>query len=218
MLSVGDTVLLETISNNDDDKIVFRSKVLDIKDGTFSIGPPLKEDTNRTEPIIPENTTFQAQFVAKNQKVYKFQTKLIEKIRDNIAMFELELPDESEFINIQRRSFIRVEAQLKVKVLSPENKFPAFDTYSVDISAGGLKLILPKNIELEKEESVVCSFILPLSKNDVFLQMKSRVVRVTDKISNQYVSLEFEEITEQERQLIVQYCFERQLALRKKGF
>lgn len=218
MLSVGDTVLLETITSDDDDKIVFRSKVLDIKDDTFSIGPPIKEDTNRTEPIIPENTEFQAQFVAKNQKVYKFQTKLIEKKRDGIAMFELELPAEEDFIQIQRRSFIRVEAQLKIKVISPGNEFPAFDTYSVDISAGGLKLILPKNITLEEEQLVICSFILPLSQNDVFMQLKSRVVRITDRISNRYASLQFEDITENERQSIVKYCFERQLALRKKGF
>lgn len=218
MLSVGDTVLLETITSDDDDKIVFRSKVLDIKDDTFSIGPPIKEDTNRTEPIIPENTEFQAQFVAKNQKVYKFQTKLIEKKRDGIAMFELELPAEEDFIQIQRRSFIRVVAQLKIKVISPGNEFPAFDTYSVDISAGGLKLILPKNITLEEEQLVICSFILPLSQNDVFMQLKSRVVRITDRISNRYASLQFEDITENERQSIVKYCFERQLALRKKGF
>lgn len=218
MLSIGDTVLLETIASDDDDKIVFRSKVLDIKDGTFSIGPPIKEETNRTEPIILENTAFEVQFVAKNQKVYKFQTKVIEKKRNGITMFELELPDEKEFINIQRRSFIRVEAQLKVKVISPSNEFSAFDTYSVDISAGGLKAILPKNITLEEEQAAICSFILPLSENDVFMQLKSKVVRITDKISKRYVSFQFEGITEHERQSIVKYCFERQLALRRKGF
>lgn len=218
MLSVGDTVFMETISNDDDEKIVFRSKVLDIKDGTFLIGPPIKEETNRTEPIIPENTAFEVQFVAKNQKVYKFQTKIIEKKRDGVAMFALELPDEKEFINIQRRSFIRVEAQLKVKVISPDNEFPTFDTYSVDISAGGLKLILPKNITLKEEQLAICTFILPLSQNDVYMQLKSRVVRLTDKISKRYVSLQFEDITENQRQSIVKYCFERQLALRKKGF
>lgn len=219
MLSIGDIVVMESISSENDEKIIFRSKVLDIKDDTFLIGPPIKEETNRTEPIIPEDTAFEVQFVAKNQKVYKFQTKLIEKKRaDGIAMFVLELPDEKDFIYIQRRSFIRVEALLKVKVISPNNEFSAFDTYSVDISAGGLKLILPKNITLEEEQLVICSFILPISENDVYMQLKSRVVRITDRISNRYVSLQFEDITENERQSIVKYCFERQLELRKKGF
>lgn len=218
MLSVGDIILMETISDNEDEKIVFRSKVLDIKDDSFLIGPPIKEETNRTEPIILENTTFEVQFVAKNQKVYKFQTKVIDKKRNGIAMFALELPDEKEFINIQRRSFIRVDAQLKVKVISPDNEFPAFDTISVDISAGGLKLILPKNITIEKDQLAICTFVLPLSQNDVYMQLKSKVVRITDKISKRYMSLQFEDITENDRQSIVKFCFERQLALRKKGF
>lgn len=214
MLSIGDTLLLESLSQ---EKEIFRSKVIDIHKNSFFIGPPIKEKTNRTEPIIIENTPFRVQFVAKNQKVYKFQTKVINKQLENITKFEFELPEKDKFINIQRRSFIRVETQLKVKVFSLNNEFTPFDTYTTDISAGGLSIVLLNKETLEKGQVVICSLVLPLAEENVYLRQPSSVVRITDKISNQFASLKFEQMNEKDQQSLVRYCFERQVALRKKG-
>lgn len=217
MLSIGDTLLLETVSD-DGKKQVFRSKVLDIKDKSFLIGPPIKEASNRTEPIILEHTLFSAQFVAKNQKVFQFNTKILKKNLEKITTFEMELPKEEGFVPIQRRSFIRINTQLKVKVFSLNNEFSPFDTYTTNISAGGLKLVLPDEILLEKAQTLICSFVLPLQDDSVYVRQLCKVVRITDHISKRYASLKFEQINETDRQSIIRYCFERQLALRKKGF
>lgn len=217
MLSIGDVLILETAAE-EGDKEVFRSKVLDITDRSFFIGPPLKEASNRTEPIILEGTSFQVQFVAKNQKVYQFNTTVLKKSLKNIPTFEMERPKKEDFVPIQRRSFIRIETQLKVKVFSLHNEFAPFDTYTTNISAGGLNLVLPKQVTLENEQIVRCSFILPLQDDDIYLQLTCKVVRLTDKMPHRYASVKFEQISEKERQSIVRYCFERQLALRKKGF
>lgn len=217
MLSIGDILLLETISD-EGEKQVFRSKVMDIKDSSFFIGPPIKEDTNRTEPIILEQTPFQVQFVAKNQKVYKFHAKILKKHLENISTFEMELPNEDEYVPIQRRSFIRVDTQLKVKVFSLNNEFSPFDTFTTNISAGGLNLVLPNEAVLEKDQTIICSFVLPLQEDNVYLRQRCQVVRITNNNSKRYASLKFEQINENNRQSLVRYCFERQLALRKKGF
>lgn len=216
MLSIGDTLVLETV-NEQGEKEVYRTKVMDIHEHSFFISPPVREESNRTEPIIPIDTYFQAQFVAHDQKVYTFHTKVLQKYLENIATFELELPSKDEFIQIQRRSFIRVNTQLKVKVFSISHEFSPFDTYTTDISAGGLNLVLPDNIKLKKDQVIMCSFILPLKNEEIFLQLNCVVVRTSEKNSKHFASLKFEKISEKERQFLVQYCFQRQLDLRKKG-
>ncbi len=218
MISIGDTIILESLDNQNE-KELYRSKVIDIKESSIFIGPPIKEKTNRTEPILLENTSFDVQFVAKDKKVYRFKTKVLSKQIDNITMFELDLPHQEEFINIQRRSFIRVESQLKVKVFSLNNDFLPFDTYTTNISAGGLSLVFPSEHTLEKDQVVLCSFVLSIrSEDNVYIQQPCKVVRVTNNETNQYASLEFEEMSEADRQYLVRFCFEQQLALRKKGY
>ena len=83
LLSIGDTLVLETV-NEQGEKEVYRTKVMDIHEHSFFISPPVREESNRTEPIIPIDTYFQAQFVAHDQKVYTFHTKVLQRKYRNI--------------------------------------------------------------------------------------------------------------------------------------
>lgn len=56
------------------------------------------------------------------------------------------------------------------------------------------------------------------SEDNVYIQQPCKVVRITNNETNEYASLEFKEMSETDRQYLVRFCFERQLALRKKGY
>ena len=126
-----------------------------------------------------------------------------------------------EITRIQRRNFVRVPCDIDatVRVLSvAENgsgdSFP--DAYSAtieDISAGGVQLKGSENLPLATNVELL--FTLPdteTTMNEVFAE----VVRGSDSEQPPYVlGLEFTSITENKRNDIIQYVYDRQIEIKQ---
>lgn len=215
MLEIGDIIELEPNFNEDPRK--FRSKVVDVGEHSIFISLPTNDDTS-TDGVFLIGLTCNAKFVSKDKTAYTFPTKIIGRKKEKILMFELSLPPKDEFIRIQRRSYVRVEAQINVNISAMNGEFPTFKSITFDISGGGLSVLLPEKHTLSNGLKIQCSFTLPFQSGDrMYFQQTCSVVRISEYNEMEKASFTFEEIEEKDRQAIIRYCFERQLALRKKG-
>lgn len=129
-------------------------------------------------------------------------------------------PDEVR--RIQRRDFVRVPCDIDatVRVLtagegdSTENLPEAFPATIDDISAGGVQIKGDVNLPFQAEVELL--FTLPEKEtkmNEVFAE----VVRESDSEEPPFVmGLEFTSITENKRNDIIQYVYDRQITIKQE--
>jgi PilZ domain len=110
----------------------------------------------------------------------------------------------------QRREFVRVPS-LETVVLATEGPSRAIDTHAIDLSGGGMLLSMAAGLVLDS----VVRFSLRLGPRAGEIAGRARVVR-TDPEGRR--ALVFEEISQDDRQRLIHFVFERQReALAKLG-
>ncbi|NLB88229.1 MAG: hypothetical protein GX790_03250 [Syntrophomonadaceae bacterium] len=151
-------------------------------------------------------------FTAK-KKTYAFETKITNRHRDPIPVLEVEKP--SQLIKIQRRSYVRLPANLDVTftILPDEAEYKGI---TLDISAGGA-LILTK-AHLEKGQ--LLNFKLNLPKRES-IYCKAKVLRIIHKAKNSTeenkIAIQFINLRESKEDQIFNYIFEKQREWIQKG-
>lgn len=126
----------------------------------------------------------------------------------------LSCPPTEEFIKIQRREFVRVETAVDVAVEN-NDEFQQFVTE--DISAGGLLLNITSGANFREGDTVNLLIVLPFSNGEIcYVQTESLVVKIFERDSRSYASIQFSGTDDIDKQHIVRFCFERQLQKRKK--
>lgn len=213
MLKIGGILTLEPLDNDLDEK--YKCKVADFEDDKIYIDYPINIQTNRTTFLI-NSMTFNALFITDNNVAYKFTTQVIGKVKKNIPLVILHFPGEDHVIKIQRRQFVRVETAVDVSLSLPNSNLQ-LPTITDDISAGGCAVLLPKNTNIPQNEEGEGLFVLPLQAGYHYLQLSFTVIRVWEKSGKTIASLKFIDLSPKENQILLRFCFERQLELRKKG-
>ncbi|MDI3537982.1 MAG: hypothetical protein PWP12_14 [Bacillota bacterium] len=125
------------------------------------------------------------------------------------------------FEKVQRRSFVRLEANLPVvvRVLEevdgvPEKIPEEVKTTTLDISGGGALLVFPCRLRLETPLE------LTISLPDEKISCEAKVRRVIEgKVPQRtvYLGVEFTAISPRDQDKIVKFIFERQRELRQRG-
>lgn len=198
----------------------FRCKVLDHEDGKLYIDYPVSSLTGRTA-FLMDGMKLSVQFVdpASASALYLFQTEVIGRVKRNIPMIMLHDPGAKEYIRIQRRKFVRVEAAVDAAI-ADENS-PLFSSVTENISAGGAAIVLPPSFQDPGEQAVFSLYIvLPREQDEpLYVETAAQLIRiVTNEHSGRRVgSFQFLDIDHAVQQLILRYCFDRQLELRRKG-
>lgn len=218
MLTIGNTIVLKPFTNNNNNENVeYRTKIVDIYEDTFFIELPVNKKTEKTE-IFNNGTRFTSLITIKNNAIYEFPTKLISRKTENIPMLELSIPMKEKFVRIQRRSHVRVDfiTHIEMQLIRTDN--PLFPTIMFNISGGGMAAILPKKYQVNVNDLIMCRFLLPCKSGDVFFNELCKIVRIVyDKENKQNkVFMLFQNIKERERQKIIQFCFQKQLEVRRK--
>ncbi|MFG6494372.1 flagellar brake domain-containing protein [Fictibacillus sp. UD] len=216
MISVGELLFLEPLFS--DKKNKYRCKVYDVKDDHLYIDYPSNEKTNRTEYFF-DGTQFKASFVDKEKNVFTFRTELLGRKIENIPVLMIASPKEEEIQKIQRREFVRVETMIDVSVVNSNDSYPPFNSVVLDFSAGGMLLSLPLDHSVKSEDKLDCLVVLPMQSGEkVYLDLPCNVLRILDGHMNgrQRASLQFDQITQKDRQYIIRFCFEQQLLMKKK--
>lgn len=211
ILKVGTVIFLEKEESDDDGK--YKSKVVDIEDGFVMIDYPTHVETGKTTFLINDTALF-VSFTDDLKMSYGFQTKVEGRLFEGIPMLQLAYEGDDDLIKIQRREYVRVDVNIDVAVES-EGKLARLVT--ADLSAGGLAINLPNLNTLQEKSVVNLLIVLPFSKREIeYVRAEAKVVRIWEEDRRNIASLEFLNITPDNRQKIVQFCFERQLLLKKK--
>lgn len=216
MIKIG-TIL--TLGTNDESENVqrFRCRVVEQKGSSLYIDYPINTETGRTD-FFPNGTFLFAYFVGNDQSIYKFYTEIIDRKREKVPMLMLRY-DQNKLTKIQRREYVRVDANLDVSITDPEGEVEAFTTVTKDISGGGLSVVLPANIEVKPGMQVDLVIVLRTKEEINYIFTRAETIRTFElsKEAKQLLSLKFVDIHEQDRQQIIQFCFETQLRARRQA-
>lgn len=216
MMNIGDQLTLELKYSDRFEK--YKCKLVERKDHQLYIDYPINLETKKTAFFI-DGTQLKCSFVSRDNSVYLFESEVMGRIKQNIPMIVLSYPGDEQLIKIQRRQYVRVETSIDVAVHPTNFEFEPFVTVTDDISAGGAAIITPKNLKLQPNQIIATWIVLPMHNGEYhYFKFQAKVVRIImmDEFKNK-VSLQFVELTPNERQVLLRFCFDRQVIMRKKG-
>ncbi len=216
MFAIGDTLFLEPAVSDHGTR--YKCKVMELSDEQIYIDYPFNEKTGKME-FFMNGTAFKATFYHHDQNVYMFHTKLCGRKIDRIPLLAIHYPVENSLVKLQRRQFIRIETMLDIAVhpLEELSSFDPFTSVTSDISAGGLRIVLQEGHPLQEGMQVLCGVVLPMRTGAIhYLKAECRVLRILHDGEREKASVHFENLGEAAQQNLVRYCFEQQLAEKKK--
>ncbi|GEN53894.1 flagellar brake protein [Halobacillus faecis] len=214
-LKVGTPLTLELKKPEVDEVDQYKCKLVDFEGSNIYIDYPVHTKTGRTGFFL-NGTQFQASFVGQDQSVYWFKTEVMAREKRNIPVIGLFFPGLEELNRVQRRKYVRVEASVDAAVERNSGSFP---TITNDISGGGVMLKQSPFEKLTEEEKIGLTLVLPMNTGEThYVFAKGQVIRVIPAKDSQpeRVSVEFIDIHEKDRQMIIKYCFERQMQSRMR--
>lgn len=191
----------------------YRCKVVDLDENFVYIDYPIDTKTNKTAFLV-DGTQLRASYVEEAKSAFAFQTEILGRRKGQIPMLKLSYPGDSEIIKIQRRDFVRVTNSIDISIQFEEEKY---QFVTDDISAGGVAVILNREVKFKDGDEI--SLLIPLAYNNgdiKYVTTTASVVRIWDRDHQKLASIQFLDTDDLDKQLIVRYCFERQLSLRKK--
>ncbi|RKL67612.1 pilus assembly protein PilZ [Salipaludibacillus neizhouensis] len=215
MIKIGNTINLE-LNDPESGKKVFKSRILDAETDKIYIDFPVEKNFHKASFFF-EGTQFRVWIQGNDQAIYMFDTEVLGKSNGKVPMLMLSDPGKDYYIRIQRRQHFRVDASIDVAVHSMRGEFQAFTTVSVDLSGGGMALILPKEPTLQPDQKINTWLSLHHQSGTIeYVPVVASFIRAIEFSGRLKGMFQFSEIEDTERQKIVQFCYEKQLEMKKK--
>ncbi|MBM7661224.1 c-di-GMP-binding flagellar brake protein YcgR [Bacillus mesophilus] len=217
MINIGDTIILEPKNSIENEK--YRCKLVEKKGELIYIDYPVSMDTGKTAFLL-EGHQLKGSFVGKDNTVYLFETEVKARVKNDIPMIVLSYPGEEQLVRIQRRQFVRVDTSVDIAAHPIKGEFTPFVTITSDISAGGAALILPPNGKIKPGTIFNCWVTLPMQSGDYhYLVLKSKAIRIIPGRNEERdkMPIEFVDISNSDRQLLIRFSFETQINFKRKG-
>ena len=210
-LKIGTHLILEPTYTTRSEK--FRCKVVELQNNVVFIDYPINTETNKTAFLL-DGAQFRVTFITEDKISYSFYTEVLGRRVGNIPMIMLSCPPPEEFIKIQRREYVRVETPVDVAV---EFEGRRYQLVAEDISAGGTAVILKTSVGFKEGDVLKMVVVLPFANGDMrYVETDATVIRIFEKDDVKIASFIFTDTDELDQQLIVRFCFERQVLIRKK--
>lgn len=155
-----------------------------------------------------------------NDAIYSFQGRILGRSRRRKVPILIIKP-ESDINRIQRRAYYRLKCYCCVQYrpyklpIFGENQYPFKVAKTVNISGGGMCLLIDEKIE--KTGFLECVIML---EKDMAIKVIGKVIDVKESefFSRKWEArIKFEKISEKDREKIINYIFREQLKLRRKG-
>jgi len=216
MLTIGNSLMLEPKYSEKMEK--YKCRLVERKDNILYIDYPINVKTNRTTFLV-DGTQLRVSFV-EGKSGYQFETEILGRMVQGIPMMMLLYPGDDLVIKVQRREFVRIDTSVDVAIHPLDKEFQPFTTITEDISAGGSLVVLNHSVNMNPGMKIRTVFVLPMQNGDIhYMDMVSTVVRVLKKkgTNQDLFSILFKDVTPLQRQQLLRFTFDRQLALKKKG-
>ncbi|SDJ67099.1 flagellar brake protein [Sediminibacillus albus] len=216
-MKIGTPLTLEVEKNKEIER--YRCKIVERQGSFLFVDYPVHEATGRTS-IFEKGTEFSASFVSSNNAVYRFDTEIKDKKNLKIPTLVLSYPGKDELERVQRREYVRIESAVDISLHDTEEEIQPFTTITHDVSGGGFSIVLPREQKIPKAKQLEAWMVLPMeSGENAYISSLTQSIRIFERSEGRppLLSMEFVDIAEKDRQVIIRYCFEKQLQARRKG-
>ncbi|TXK76568.1 flagellar brake protein [Paenibacillus sp. N3.4] len=207
-------IQLNTI-DDEESRIEYKSRIADVTDTSIVVEIPLNEKTGKLKKLYvgDELSTF---FLSQGGVKHYFTTSVTGFKEDVIRLVELRKPELEAITQVQRRSFLRVLAELEIAVkISDQIQFIGVTD---DVGGGGISFICDGHIPLGLNANISCWVLVPYKNGSIeHIPFTGEIVRIKKLESGkQLAMIRFIEIADRERQKLIRFCFERQMDFRKR--
>ncbi len=213
---INQTMYIQTVNElPETPSLTLRSRVADIDAGNIYIEIPLDEKSRRYYRAQVGETMQLYFFTAEGVK-HLFTSQVTGFRKDTVNLVSIRKPNLDEISKDQRRSFLRVEANLELAVrLSDRLKFVAI---TEDVGGGGVSFVCDRKWPIVQNTLLDCWLLLTYKGGSIaHASFQGEVVRVLPAESDRHlIMMRFKEIADSDQQKVIRYCFERQLDKRKE--
>lgn len=191
-----------------DDDGTFVSTVEEIGDGNLVLAVPFDKD--RCPVMVSTGTNVICSFFD-GYSHYKFDVEILRKVRENILVWHTDKPEKVQ--KIQKREFVRVKTSQPLVVRLPhveEISESMLFGNSVDLSGGGICILLDRPLEIGSSVSVELDNIPGIGLFNVAVTVV-RCVEFEEKGNKEYhVGAKFNHINPKIQDKLVNYIFDLQ--------
>jgi c-di-GMP-binding flagellar brake protein YcgR len=184
--------------------------VADLDDESIWLEIPLDEKTRRYyRPQVGER--FRMFYFTKEGVKHLFETSVTAVKKDAVTIFSVRKPLPEAVKREQRRSFLRVEAQLELAVRMGDKV--RFTALTDDVGGGGLSFRTDRKWPMVPGAALSCWLLLNYRNGNLaHAKFDGEIVRVMPVEPDKHlVMMRFQDIQDSEQQKIIRFCFERQL-------
>lgn len=184
-------------------------------DTTIIMEVPLHEKSGRLKRLY-QGDELNAYYLTDGGVKNYFNTSVVGFTEDTIRLVIIKKPDPKTITRVQRRSFLRVPAELEIAVKYTEQL--QFVAMTEDVGGGGISFMCEGYIPLSSAAVIGCWLLVPYKNGSIeHVPFKGEIVRVKMlETGKQLAMTRFLEITDRDRQKLIRYCFERQMDFRKR--
>ncbi|SDM30418.1 PilZ domain-containing protein [Paenibacillus sp. OK060] len=145
---------------------------------------------------------------------FQFKTCVLSQARGTPVELELSIPEDVSIVTAQKREFFRVPANVNFELDVGISSHPRRSYITKDISGGGISFI--KDGHLFEYESTGLNGLLFIETRDLThkIPFKGRFVYQMLIEKGLQIALEFTDIRESHRDIIIKYCMKVQLQRR----
>lgn len=193
---------------------VLRSRVADLDEKNIYLEIPLDEKSRRYYRT-QQGEELQLYFFTAEGVKHTFTTQVTGFRTDVVKLVAVRKPELEEITKDQRRSFLRVEANLELAVkVGDKLRFVAI---TEDVGGGGASFLCDRKWPIVTQTILNCWLLLSYKSGSIsHAGFDGEVVRVMPVEPDKHlVMMRFKEIADSDQQKIIRYCFERQLDKRK---
>ena len=213
---IGQTLYIHAHTADDDEENqVYRSRIADLDDATVAIDVPIHQETGALLRLHAGDF-LQAYFLTDGGIRNVFETRVVGFRNEGaVRLVVIRRPKHGEVKRMQRRHFLRVNAELEVAVMADPLHFVAV---TENVSGGGFAFICGSHYPLKVEQTVSCWLLIPYRSGQIdHVPFKAKIVRIHSLGKDQQkVMLKYVDIMEADQQKIVRFCFEKQMEQRKQ--
>lgn len=169
-----------------------KGKVLDIQDRMFSL-----EVFHAPDGILPKKLI---EFYSQTKNGMLYFTSHVMEINDNILT--VSMPRKHRFL--QRRAFTRIKF---AEIVNLEEGNKAYKAKPVDLSAGGMKLIVEEKLNIDSEYSIT----LNLSEENC-IKANYQPIKIEKNEDGSYtLSGRFNNLNNTDRMKLIQFCIRKNI-------
>ncbi|KAA8675201.1 flagellar brake protein [Clostridium sp. HV4-5-A1G] len=199
---------------------VYKSNIQDLSDDCIGINIPVN---NHRYIALKKGDKIAAVYYS-GKNIYSFHTVVVGRKIEKILIIMIKKPTEVEVV--QRRNFVRVPIIFDVLcAMVPVRKDPhnlddqvrVFNAYSVDMSGGGMKVVVNDKLEYKLQIDDIIMVTIPMENDS--LTVKGKIVRIDRNKDNSklILGLAFTDLDKMSRERIIRLLFQIMREHIKKG-